>query len=263
MDSIPGWKVAGASLFLAAATGAILLRARRIPWLAAGWLWYLGMLVPVIGVVQVGNQAMADRYTYLPLVGIFVAFAWGGAALAASLRIPPRASGLLAVALLAALAGRSWDQGRHWRDSTTLFLHALEVTGDSWVDRGIQGEKALDAGRYDEAVGHYRSLIRIEPFGIETRNNLGVALLRSGRVDEAVEVLEEAARMDPGVAGVRLNLGLALERKGRADEAAAQFREALRLDPGNRAAISRLRALGRDPGGRRPAIPGANPPSRW
>jgi tetratricopeptide (TPR) repeat protein len=240
MDSIAAWKIGGAALLLAVVTAVALRLVRTAPWLAAGWFWYLGTLVPVIGLVQAGNQAMADRYTYLPLVGLFVVAAWGLAGLAAGLAIPPRATAAAAGLLLAALAACSWIQAGYWRDSSALFTHALEVTGDNWVGRSVLGEKALEAGRWEEAADHFRAVLRVEPFSVEARNNLGAALLKMGKVDEAVSFLEETVRMDPGVAGVRFNLGLALKQQGRLDEAAAQFREVLRISPGDRAAQRQL-----------------------
>jgi tetratricopeptide (TPR) repeat protein len=249
MESIAAWKVAGAALLLAAATIAALRAVRSAPWLAVGWGWYAGMLVPVIGLVQAGNQAMADRYTYLPLVGLFIAAAWGLYAAAERLAIPPRATAAAAAALLAALALASWRQAGYWRDSSALFTHALEVTGDNWVGRSVLGEKALEAGRWAEAADHFRAVLRVEPFSVEARNNLGAALMKQGKVDEAVSFLEETVRMNPRVAGVRFNLGLALKQQGRLDEAAAQFREVLRISPGDRAAQRQLARIATMRGG--------------
>lgn len=153
---IPAWKTAGALLLLAIVTAFAIWRARKSPWLLVGWLWFLGTLVPVIGLVQVGRQAMADRYTYLPFIGLFLAVVWG---LAELMELVERRGalrpvlGALAILAILGLAGMARAQTRHWRDSVTLFRHALAVTGDNpLARRGLA--KALAAVRQEGAHGH-------------------------------------------------------------------------------------------------------------
>jgi tetratricopeptide (TPR) repeat protein len=234
--------VAGAVVLVAAVTALALWQGRRRPYLAVGWLWYLGTLVPVIGLVQVGGQARADRYTYLPLVGVFVALVWGVADLAGRLG-RARALAGLAAAVLAYFMLLSWTQVHYWHDSVTLWEHSLGVTGSNIVAHQSLGLALLAQGRVDEAVRQYRIATHINPRYAAAHNDLGNALLRQGSLAEAVAQYREAARLDPGDAAVHANLALALlrqaDQKGEVDQAraadlkqaVAQAREALRLDP--------------------------------
>lgn len=150
---IPAWKTAGAVLLLAAVTALAVWRARKSPWLLVGWLWFLGTLVPVIGLVQVGRQAMADRYTYLPFIGLFLAVVWGLAELTERRGALRPVLGALAILVILGLVGMTRAQTRHWRDGVTLFRHALAATGDNpLARRGLA--KALAAARKEGAHGH-------------------------------------------------------------------------------------------------------------
>ena len=256
----PAWQVAGAACLLTGSTAAALLVARRHPYVAVGWLWFVVMLLPVIGLVQAGGQAMADRFTYLPLVGIFLALAW----LVPAGRVP-RLVPAAAVVLLGALAVGARAQVGYWRDSVTLFTHALAVDeadplahaslGFALLERGeneqarahleravalrpafltarIQlGNTLVRLGRFDEAIAQYRAALETDPRSARALNNLGYALLRQGRVDDAIPYLEQALRVDPSFATAHNDLGLALAHKGRRDEARAQFEAAARADP--------------------------------
>jgi len=261
--------VLGAAAILVAAT-LLALRARRArPYLTVGWVWYLVTLVPVIGLVQVGEQSMADRYTYLPLVGIFLMLTWG--ATDALNLLAPRASLLRAawpkvvLGALGALAILTFEQTRIWRNSVTLFEHALAVTEDNHVahlnlglafeEKGDlpraeeQYRRVLDLrgdhptahhnlgdilarrGRTLEAIQHYRAALAADADYADAHDSLGVALATEGRADEAATHFAAAIRLDPDQASFRYNWGTALASAKRWPEAIAQFREAIRLRP--------------------------------
>ena len=176
--SIPAWQVAGAAALLAALTALAAWKARRAPWLLVGWLWFLGTLVPVIGLVQVGRQAMADRYTYLPSIGLFMAIVWGIAALARERRVVIVAASAVVIALLAI---GTWMQTGYWRDSVALYRHALAVTRGNYVAH-VGLAKALTAKRdWSGAEEQYRAALALRPGLNEARAGLA-AVLRAGDV---------------------------------------------------------------------------------
>jgi len=209
-------------------------KARRTrPYLLVGWLWFLGTLVPVIGLVQVGGQAMADRYTYIPLIGLFIGIAWGGRDLVLRWHSPRPWVAATAGAALAACATLTWIQQSYWRDSVTLFTHALAVSREnavSHINLGIALEKE---GRREEALQHYLEALRLEPNRPQVHGNLGNVLDAMGRFEEAVAQYQEALRLRPGVAPVYNNLGLAYAAQGRMEEAVSNYLEAIRLQPGD------------------------------
>lgn len=221
--------VVGGLLALAAASVAAIRAARRHPYLAVGWLWYLGTLVPVIGLVQAGEQAMADRYTYVPLIGIFVAAAWGIPVLLA--RWPrPVLQGAAAFAVLAcALSARA--QVRHWGSDRALWTQAVRATAGNAVAHNNLGIALAAEGLEVEAQARFSDAVRLNPRHAEARNNLGASLLKQGRADEAATHLLEAIRLAPEYADARSNLGSSLASLGRPDEAIVHFSEALRLKP--------------------------------
>ncbi len=224
---LPVWQTAGAALLLAALTaGAVALRGRA-PYLLAGWLWFLGTLVPVIGLVQAGAQAYADRYTYLPQVGLLLAVCWGAADLARARPRPALAAGAL-VGL--ALAGLTWFQLGVWRDSVSLWEHDLRVARPSamaWLNLGA----ALAKQGRDGEADCYRRAIRAEPGSVQAHINLGELLSRQGDDARAVQLLEQACALSPKYAPARATLGNALFRQNRLSEAARRHREAIELDP--------------------------------
>jgi tetratricopeptide (TPR) repeat protein len=225
------WK-AGASLAaLGAATAACLHQRRARPYLVVGWLWSLVMLLPVIGLVQVGGQAMADRYTYLPLIGIFAMAAWAGAEWLSGRPSRRMAAGAAAAALLAALAVGTRVQLSHWTDTPTLFGHALEVTRDNWLIHHNMGTFLEGQRRYEEAAGHYREAMRIAPRFIEPRFALAYLMADRGNLVEATRLYEEVLRIQPDDEMAHNNLGNILFSQGKLEEAAAHFREAMRISP--------------------------------
>ncbi len=226
----PAGYVAVAALVLAGVTALALRCARRAPWFAFGWFWYLGTLVPVIGLVQVGMQSMADRYSYLPLIGLFVAAVWAGADAAGRW---PRSRGWLAAgagAALVACGALTWRQTGHWRDSASLFTHALAVTRDNFVAHNNLGVMLLDKDQTAAAEEHFAEAVRIKRNYPEALGNLALCRVKQGRMAEATELLERSLQ-GRATADVWYNRGLLEEKQGRLAEAQHYYEEALRLRP--------------------------------
>ncbi|MGD0060626.1 MAG: tetratricopeptide repeat protein [Verrucomicrobiia bacterium] len=221
--------VAGAILM--AVSGVVIWRARREPYLAVGWFWFLGTLVPAIGLVQVGGQSMADRYTYLPLIGLFIMLCWSVPARAIERRNRKVIAGVAAAAAVMACAALSRVQVRYWKDSETLFRRALDVTRDNWLAQDGLGVVLEQSGRIPEAIGHLEQALRIKPDFPEAQCNLGIALGQAGRIPEAIGHLKEALQIKPDFAEAHYNLGVALMATGRMPEAIEQFEQALRINP--------------------------------
>ncbi len=273
----PMWAAVAAGAVLIAISAAALLCRRKRPYLLVGWLWYLGMLVPVIGLVQVGSQSMADRYTYLPQIGLAIAIVWGIAD--ATARWPRRrlafaaASCVLGPALIVA----AMLQTSYWRNGETLWSRALTSTeqnlfahsnlaliycGDGRLDDAIalyhrslefaptpkcsadihyNLANALGAlGQNEEAIAEYRKAIKLNPDFAEAHGNLGTALANSGRLDEAVAQFLKALKLKPDNAGINDNLGMAYYQQGKTAAAVVHWREAVRLNPTNVHSVNRL-----------------------
>ncbi len=228
---LPLWQAPAAGLALAALSLLALRQARRQPYLLVGWLWYLGALLPVIGLVQVGVQAMADRYTYVPCIGLFIAVVWGTADLAARWRVPRFFLPVGAAVVLAALMICTWVQVGYWRDSISLYEHTLQVTRGNSIIRNNLGIALAAQGKTDQAITLYDEALRLNPDYAGAHNNLGIALAAQGKLDQAITHYEEALRLKPGYADAHNNLGLALDAQGKVDQAMAQYAEALRLNP--------------------------------
>ena len=273
----PAAAIAGSVLVLLLVALLALMRFGRQPWLAAGWFWFLGTLVPVIGYVQVGAQSMADRYAYIPSIGLFIVLVWGAAELCAN---RPNGKLLLSIiggtALIVCVLATS-VQISFWRDSKSLFLHALDVTQNNYVADNALGKAFEKAGDDARALVLYREAVRIEPRYAVSQYNLGLALIGYGLKDEAFEHLVAAAKLDPGNADAQFNLGVfflqnqrwpdaercfettlklrpestlaqvrlaqTLAKLGKFSEAAAEYRAALRLEPANVAATKELADL--------------------
>lgn len=240
----PGhWPVAavlGATLILLALTAGALWLRRRQPWLAVGWLWYLGTLVPVIGLVQVGIQSMADRYTYVSMLGLGLAVVWGAAHLAARHEGWRAALAVLTVFYAALALVLTREQIAFWRDSETLFRRTVAVTHKNYLAYNNLGFEFSVQGRLEEAREMYERSLAINPNYEEARNNLGYALAKLGRPAEAVPHYEAALRLKPNLAEAHNNLGNALADLGRPAEALACYRRALELKPNHADAHNNL-----------------------
>ena len=229
---IPAWQAALAGLALAGASMIVVRLRRRCPYLAMGWFWYLGTLVPVIGLVQVGVQARADRYTYIPMVGLSIMVAWAVAEAARRPKVKPIVAVLMSLACLTC-AALAWLQVRHWRNSETLFRHALDVTNENAVAQVNLANYLVNVpGKLPEAVGLWEAALRIDPDSVTAHTGLGNALARiPGRLQESFPQFQAALRLAPDWPIPHNELGNALLKAGRLPEAIAQFNAALRLDP--------------------------------
>jgi tetratricopeptide (TPR) repeat protein len=217
------------ALLLAAITLAALAGRRRYPWLLFGWIWFLGTSAPVIGLVQVGSQSMADRYSYIPLLGIFVAVAWGGWEVARGWRVRALVLSMACTVVISWCVFFTWRQIGYWRNSGTLFNHALAVTKENAVaELHVGNFELINDGDLARAIGHLEESVRIEPNLVEAHSQLGVALYMAHRRAEAVRELEEAIRLKPNYAPAHFNLGVSFEGEGKSDAAIGEFREALR-----------------------------------
>jgi len=214
--------------------------AKKRPYCLAGWLWYLGMLVPVIGLVQVGAQSMADRYTYLPLVGLSLAFVWFAADLLESRSFLKRPAAVVACAVLAALGLRCCRQASYWKSSQTLFERALVVTDRNYFMHKSLGVVFDHEGKLEKAKEEYRKALAIRPDCAEAHNGLGLILDREGKSGEAMAHYEKALASQGDFAEAHNNLGALLDREGRRDEAMAHYRKALALRPDMAAAHKNL-----------------------
>jgi tetratricopeptide (TPR) repeat protein len=229
--SLPLWKPVAAAAVVAAVTWIAVRLRRSHPYVLAGWAWYLITLLPVLGLVQVGEQAMADRYTYVPLIGPFVAAAWGVADAVRAARAPRVALSLGAVSVLLVLSLVTRAQASTWKDSLSLFSHAIEVTRDNYLAHVDLGTALSRAGRSDEALAHFDQAVRIRPDDAPAHYNLGVEFARRGRETEAGEQYVRALALDPGYAAAHNNLGILLAGQGKIADAARHYAEAARLDP--------------------------------
>ncbi|MGA3206604.1 MAG: tetratricopeptide repeat protein [Syntrophales bacterium] len=227
------WEVFLAAAFILIATLIIIRWAAKMPYLAMGWLWYLGTLVPVIGIIQVGMQSMADRYTYIPIIGLFVATAWAVPDIARNWRYRQYILITGAVIVLLALMFSTWTQVKYWQNSITLFEHAIQVTDNNYLAHNNLGVALSDAGKREEAIAHYREAIRIKPSYENAYFNLGNNLSAQGRTDEAVLCYQEALRLRPNYAKAYNNLAALLISKKMFKEAIGQYQEALKTDPTN------------------------------
>ena len=232
-SSIPTAEVVFAGVLLIGMTAAVVLMARRHPYLAVGWFWYVVMLIPVIGLVQVGGQAMADRYTYMSFVGLFIIVAWSVPDLATRFwpGRPACALSLLAVGVIAAFTVVAWLQTGHWRNTVTLFENTLANTSDNYVAHSALAVGLAKQGKADRAIEHCRQALDISPRYAEAHTNLATFLLNKGEVNEAIYHYREALRSNPQLAYVHYNLGNALALQRNRADAVSEYREALRIDP--------------------------------
>jgi tetratricopeptide (TPR) repeat protein len=255
----------GAGLLLGAISVLCLLGRRGFPFMLTGWFWFLGMLVPMIGLVQVGSQARADRYTYLPIIGLLLAAVWLAVALTEKWRIPRVVPVAVAAVIIVACGVLSWLQNEYWRNGQTLWTRTIECTSDNYIAHnnlanwflqhgqpnkaaeqaqtalniqpnlaeaeGTLGNSYVQLGDRDQAYVHYQAALAIKPGLAEIESNLGNLLLERGEVDQAIEHYRKGVLAAPGYAGLHSNLGNALLEQTRNDEAVTEYRAALKIDP--------------------------------
>ena len=230
-SSPPGWEITAAVVLLAAVSAGAFFRRQRQPYLIIGWLWYLGMLVPAIGLVQSGLRAHADRYTYLPQIGLYVLLTWAAADLCIRWRHRWIMLGAGATVILAALIVCARTQTAYWRNSELLWTHTLACTTGNYIAHDELGNALLQK-EPDKAIAQYQQALQIKPDYAWADNNLGSALLQKGKLDEAIIYFQKTLTITPDSAEAHINLGNALLQKGNADEAITQFQKVLQLKPG-------------------------------
>ena len=225
------WRSVSALFLISAVTVIVLRQSRRRPYLPVGWFWFLGTLVPVIGLVQVGLQAMADRYAYFPMIGLFIMLIWG----AADLRKQSAEGRVVLISLLIIVISTAalWTryQLRYWQNSRMLFEHALDVTGANPVASSNLAHALFGERDWKGAEAHYREAIRSDPKYSNAYDNLGAVLASQGRISEAISEYRKALLLNPRHATAHYHLGLAMESLGRFNEADASYKTALREKP--------------------------------
>ena len=231
-SSLPAWEMVASMVLFMAATAAVFLGAKKSPYLAVGWLWYAGTLVPVIGILQVGMQARADRYTYIPLVGLFIIAAWGIPDLLRGWKKRAVAMGVASSAVLCALFTATWLQVGYWRDSFALFDHALDVTGPNAVVLNYRAAAYNSIGKPALAMSDLSAAIAIDPGYAHSYNNRGIALQSLGQLPRAEADYTEAIRIDPGYVDAYVNRGIVLEAMSDPRRAVGDLTSAIRINPG-------------------------------
>jgi protein O-mannosyl-transferase len=239
-NRLPVLEISLAFIALVGITAAAFVFRKKTPYFVTGWLWYLGMLVPVIGLVQVGWQGHADRYTYLPQIGLYIAVTWGVTDLTCSWRFQRMALGVAALIVVGALTWCGRLQTSYWRDSETLFTHSLAVTGNNDVALNNLGIIFLDKGQLDDAISKLQAAIDLRPENAPAHDNLAKALLKKGQVAEAMIHYRKFLEIEPENVEARNTLGTALIQQGHVEEAIDQWQAALALQPDNGNAASNL-----------------------
>ncbi|MHC4259918.1 MAG: tetratricopeptide repeat protein [Planctomycetota bacterium] len=263
--AISVWEAAISVVLLVLISRRVIGLAQSHKYMPVGWMWYLVTLVPVIGLVQVGDQALADRYTYVPLIGLFIIIAWGVPDMLQKWQRRRLIIGALAIIVLSSLSVCTYLQQSHWRNSITLFRHAISATEDNYkahfglatalLRKGEPDEAAVhfervlqirpnypkvynnlailmrQKGQITEAIEYFRKAIEIEPDDFKSRYNLGILLAKEGEFDEAIEHFRRAVRIRPYEANARYNFGILLDQRGQTDEAISEYRAALQINP--------------------------------
>ena len=228
---IPPWQIVGAALLLIGITAFCVSQRKIRPYLIVGWLWFVGTLIPVIGFVQVGGQTMADRYFYIPSIGLFIAIAFGVANIAQTRRIA-RSLGVATIAVvLLVLATLTNTQIHRWRDSSTLFQHTLAVTPPNLPIEYNLAHLLGEQGRYDEAAAHFQKALQIKPDFFDGLLNMGVTRAQQGQTGEAIEYYQRAITVQPNSAKAHAELGVALAKQNRTEAALDELSKASELAP--------------------------------
>ncbi|MBA4366423.1 MAG: hypothetical protein C0403_02160 [Desulfobacterium sp.] len=230
-NDIPNWQVIISFTILSSISLISIRTIKKAPWFTFGWFWYLGILVPVIGIVVIGPHAMADRYTYIPLIGIFIIISWGLPELITQLKFRTAYLGISVCLLSLILMLIAWIQVGYWRTSYTLFQHALEVTQKNPLAHDGMANALAKYGHVDESIKHYEKSIMLYPHSAEVHSNLGVALFKTGKTKEAIQHYKTAIQLKPDFVRAWNNLGNAHKKNGQFDEATVCFAKAIKLEP--------------------------------
>ena len=227
---LPAWRTGAAIVILIAVSVLVLLAARRYAYLPVGWFWFLGTLLPVAGFIQIGDHAMADRYMYIPSIGLFLIVAWGMGDLLSYVPQPDMVMSAMAATVIVACMIAAVREVHYWASNVALWQRALEVTENNYIAENNFAE-SLDDSRAQEAILHLSQALRIAPDYAPAHENIGVRLAKLGHTEEALSHFKEAIRLDPSIAEAHSDLGVLLQQQGKVDEAIEQYSEALRLDP--------------------------------
>jgi Flp pilus assembly protein TadD len=256
-SGLQAWSAAAAAMVLVGITAVAVMQRKKHPYLITGWMWYVMTLVPVSGLIQVGEQATADRYTYIPLIGLFMALAWFIDSLVGGVKAPGESSKMqlgsftfgrpgsvlliaMTLVMLSFLTGAARLQTGYWRDSLTLFRHALAITSNNYLAHNNLGVALAAAGNIEEAIGEYREALRINPADPETNCNMGLVLADRHRYREALESYRVSLRACVECDTVQVSMGDIFTALGHLDEATQCYRKALQLNPGNEPAHNNL-----------------------
>jgi tetratricopeptide (TPR) repeat protein len=230
-DNLPVWQPVVSFLIIAMVSVGVIYTARRYRYLTVGWFWYLGTLVPVIGLIQIGSQAMADRYTYLPSIGIFIIVAWSVAELTTKCSFRNLALGVTAGIVLVSLSICTLIQLCYWRNTLTLYEHTLKVTENNYIIHNNYGCSLDENGKLDQAIKNFNEALRIKPNYVAALINLGVAMKKKGKITEAIEKWERVLELNPYNPSAHSNLGLVMAQQGKYNEAIKHFNDALQAKP--------------------------------
>lgn len=229
---LPVWQVVGAMGLLLGISAVVLFVHKSYPWLMVGWLWYLGMLIPVIGIVQISYYAHADRYTYLPQIGIYIAITWAAAELAEKWQVRHIVLGNMMSGVIVLLMACAWKQTTYWKNSEMLWRHTLAVTSNNSIAHNNLGTALAKNGHLDEAISEFQKALMINSNNPEIYYNLGIAFAQKGQLDQAALEYQNAVAINPNYMAAYCDLGNALLQKGHADEAVQEFQKALAINPG-------------------------------
>lgn len=229
-DALPLWPSLGAAVVVAGVSFWVIRVSKEYPYVCVGWFWYLGTLVPVIGLVQIGEQAMADRYTYIPLIGIFFIMVWGGADLFKSWHFRKIIIAVFTAIILPVLATLTFFQAGHWENAVALFQHAVRMDNNNSMAHNNLGAAFAFSGKLDQAIFHYKEALKVHPYHLVAILNLGKALVDTGKDDEAAYYYQKALRIDPNNVDAHNALAVMLTARGKLDEAVWHCTEALRIN---------------------------------
>lgn len=230
-NSISLWYAFGAGLMIAGSLFIPVNTSKKYAYITTGLLWFFITLFPVIGIIQVGDQAMADRYTYIPLIGIFIIFAWGGSDLIKKWTNKKIIPAILAMSVLLVLTMQSFHQAAHWKNSITLFENAIKVTENNWLAHNNLGIALFSEGKLDKAIYHYKKALNIRPDTVCAIKNLGVAMFDKGNLKVAFQYFNKAIVINPEDFDAYYRIGRIMERQGKFDEAIRYFSEVIRINP--------------------------------
>jgi tetratricopeptide (TPR) repeat protein len=233
MDEVLFWESVLAIIIISGTSLIVLKTINSYPYFAVGWFWYLVTLLPVIGIIQVGSQSMADRYTYIPLIGLFTIASWGGAELCARLPRIRKTICLAGVGLLLFYSVSTWIQLGYWQDNERLLTHAIKVTNENFFAHNALGCLYEKQGKPDLALTQYMEVLKIYPNDPEVHFSLGSLLSNQGKLLEAITYFEEAARLRPNFAEAHFKMAVALGKLGKMNEAVSEYNEVLKIEPDN------------------------------